>query len=68
MIFPQVIFLSTGDFRGDHVGQIAVICRTNFALFNNAVLTCAANNKTRIGFAGVSIASLSDISNPKFKT
>ena len=41
-----------GGFHGDHVGQIAVICRTNFALFNNAVLTCTRNNKTRIGFAG----------------
>ena len=45
----------TGGFHGDDVGQIAVICRTNFTLFNNAVLTCTRNNKTRIGFAGVSI-------------
>ncbi|CAB3978993.1 F-box DNA helicase 1-like [Paramuricea clavata] len=41
-----------GGFHGDHIGQIAVICRTNFALFNNVVQTCTRNNKTRIGFAG----------------
>ena len=55
---------SAGAFHGDHVGQIAVICRTNFAVFNNAVITCTSNAKTRIGFAGVSITSLSDISKP----
>ncbi|XP_046839694.1 F-box DNA helicase 1-like isoform X2 [Xenia sp. Carnegie-2017] len=41
-----------GGFGGDHVGQIAVICRTNFHLFNNAVRECMQNSKTRIGFAG----------------
>lgn len=48
----------TGGFHGDHVGQIAVICRTNFALFNNVVQTCTRNNKTRIGFAGVSYGTV----------
>ncbi|XP_028410868.1 F-box DNA helicase 1-like [Dendronephthya gigantea] len=41
-----------GSFHGEHVGQIAIICRTNFSLFNNAVLVCTRNNKTRISFAG----------------
>ena len=44
-----------GGIDGDKVGQLAIISRCNYTLFNEAVQVCCApeNHDQRVGFAGV---------------
>ena len=52
-----MIFFScfAGSIRGDTVGQIAVICRCNFTLFQEAVKKCClSDDPCKVAFAGVS--------------
>ena len=44
-----------GTLGNKQKGQLAIITRTNFGLFNEAVKLCCSNSekKTRIAFAGV---------------
>ena len=39
---------------GEKSGQVCVITRCNYTLFNEAVNVCCANNNTKVGFVGVS--------------
>ena len=42
-----------GGVLGDTVGQIAVIARLNYTLFNEAVRVCQEQPNASIGFVGV---------------
>ena len=52
------VYFHKGGILGDEVGTVAIICRTNLELFDQAVRICdeatAQKKRTRIGFAGVS--------------
>ena len=39
---------------GKQSGQLCIITRCNYTLFNEAVNVCCANNNTKVGFVGVS--------------
>jgi len=39
---------------GEKSGQLCIITRCNYTLFNEAVNVCCANNNTKVGFVGVS--------------
>ncbi|XP_033123464.1 F-box DNA helicase 1-like [Anneissia japonica] len=41
-----------GSVLGEEVGQIAVICRTNLSLFNEAAKLCEQNERVKIGLVG----------------
>ncbi|EDO30014.1 predicted protein [Nematostella vectensis] len=41
-----------GGVFGDKVGQVAVICRTNFTLFSEAARLCRQKSNVKVGFAG----------------
>ena len=43
-----------GSVMGEKSGQVCVITRCNYTLFNEAVNVCCANNNTKVGFVGVS--------------
>ena len=56
----NIEFISnTGGFHGDEVGQVAIICRTNVGVFDQAVRICEEakgdNKKVKIAFAGVGL-------------
>ena len=38
---------------GERSGQLCVITRCNYTLFNEAVSVCCAPNNTKVGFVGV---------------
>lgn len=38
---------------GDTVGQLAIICRSNFGVFSEASRLCHHGNNLRVAFAGV---------------
>ena len=38
---------------GESSGQVCVITRCNYTLFNEAVSVCCAQNNTKVGFVGV---------------
>ena len=42
-----------GSVMGERSGQLCVITRCNYTLFNEAVNVCCANNNTKVGFVGV---------------
>lgn len=43
-----------GSVMGEKSGQVCVITRCNYTLFNEAVNVCCANNNSKVGFVGVS--------------
>lgn len=49
-----VTFHFKGSVMGERSGQLCVITRCNYTLFNEAVNVCCANNNTKVGFVGVS--------------
>ena len=44
---------SLGSVLGESSGQVCVITRCNYTLFNEAVNVCCAQNNTKVGFVGV---------------
>ena len=42
-----------GSVLGEQSGQLCVITRCNFTLFNEAANVCCANNDKKVGFVGV---------------
>ncbi|KAK3747365.1 hypothetical protein QZH41_005272 [Actinostola sp. cb2023] len=42
----------SGSVMGERSGQLAIICRTNFCLFQEAVRVCQSGRNIRISFAG----------------
>ena len=42
-----------GSVLGEQSGQLCVITRCNYTLFNETVNVCCANNDKRVGFVGV---------------
>ena len=42
-----------GSIRGDTEGQVAVICRSNFSVFQEAAKKCNLDDHVRVAFAGV---------------
>ena len=44
---------SLGSVLGESCGQVCVITRCNYTLFNEAVSVCCAQNNTKVGFVGV---------------
>ena len=55
------VSLFTGGVAGDQIGQLAIITRSNFTLFNEASRIACEDNKLKIAFAGVSLLSSCDI-------
>ena len=45
--------LFLGSVLGDSSGQLCVITRCNYTLFNETVNVCCAPNNTKVGFVGV---------------
>ncbi|KAL9960100.1 hypothetical protein ACROYT_G033506 [Oculina patagonica] len=41
-----------GSVMGERSGQLCIITRCNYTLFNEAVNVCCANNNTKVGFVG----------------
>ena len=52
-IFMLVIIHFVGSVLGEQSGQLCVITRCNFTLFNEAANVCCANNDKKVGFVGV---------------
>lgn len=49
-----LFFHFKGSVMGERSGQLCIITRCNYTLFNEAVNVCCANNNTKVGFVGVS--------------
>lgn len=48
-------FFHSGEVTGSTVGQVAIICRTNATVFDEAVKICRMNDDDiKVGFVGVS--------------
>ena len=52
-IFMLFIIHFVGSVLGEQSGQLCVITRCNFTLFNEAANVCCANNDKKVGFVGV---------------
>lgn len=50
-------FMISGEITGKTVGQVAIICRSNYTVFNEAVKKCCFRDQDniKIGFVGVNI-------------
>jgi len=50
------VFCSPDGVDGDQVGQLAIIARSNFTLFKEAVARCVySDSDVKVAFAGVCI-------------
>ena len=52
-ILMLFIIRFVGSVLGEQSGQLCVITRCNFTLFNEAANVCCANNNKKVGFVGV---------------
>ena len=56
------MFCSLDGIDGDQVGQLAIVTRSNFALFTEAVNQCVySDSDVKIAFAGVCFLLLSSL-------
>jgi hypothetical protein len=52
----QSYFVFTGQINGESIGQVAIICRSNFTVFNEAVKKCCySDGDFKVGFVGVNL-------------
>ena len=54
LVIPIKVCLCSGCITGDRVGQLAVIARTNYEVFREAVAYCKSQpDNTKVAFIGV---------------